>query len=171
MARFLTVFLIVVAGLVGLGLWLFYFVGSEHPNPADTIVVLAGDLGRLPEGRQLLRDGVAPILVVSLPPPPYTNPELERLCAKRRVECFHAGEYSTKGEANAFGRLARKHHWRSTVVVSSRYHLRRARMLFRRCADVDVQVAPARTTAWDYTKNIPLETGKLAYQLTLDRGC
>ena len=171
MARFLTVFLIVVAGLVGLGFWLFFFVGSEHPDPADTIVVLAGDLGRLPEGRQLLRDGVAPILVVSLPPPPYTNPDLRQLCARRRVECFHAGEYSTKGEANTFGELARKHHWRSTVIVSSRYHLRRAKLLFERCADVAVETAPARTTAWDYTKNIPLETGKLAYQLTLDRGC
>src|SRR5690242_4611291 len=98
---------------------MFYFVGSEHPNPADTIVVLAGDLGRIPEGRKLLRDGVAPLLVVSLPPPPYTTPALEELCAKRGVRCFHAGEYSTRGEANAFGELARKNHWRSTVIVSS----------------------------------------------------
>src|SRR5262245_30692631 len=151
---------------------MFYFVGTEHPGPADTIVVLAGDLGRLPEGRRLLRDGVAPVLVVSLPSPADKNPTLKRLCAERRVMCFQAGEYSTQGEANTFGALARKNHWRSTVIVSSRYHLRRARMLFERCAGVDVvDVAPARTTPWDYTKNIPLETGKLVYQLTLDRGC
>jgi uncharacterized SAM-binding protein YcdF (DUF218 family) len=142
---------------------------------ADAAVVLAGGRGpRLSEGLTLVRKGAAPVLVVSDGWSP-TWPEANRLCAGRRapvpVVCFHPDPYSTRGEAEAFSRLAAKRGWRSVVVVSSRYHLVRARMLFERCYDGRVETASSNGTLLGRILAAPIETVKLGYALVVRRGC
>ena len=161
--------LVAVGGLIALGFWLFYFVGTDDPRRADAIVVLGGDPRRPATGIRLLHEGVAPILEVSLDMQP--DPELSALCDTQRVSCFHASAYSTRGEARTVSRLARRRGWHSIIIVSSRYHLRRAKMLFRRCTDAQLQVVPADTSLWEYVRNLPFEVGKLAFQVTVARGC
>jgi hypothetical protein len=40
---------------------------------------------------------------------------------------------STRGEAETIGRLARANHWRRVTVVTSSFHVTRARILLERC--------------------------------------
>jgi uncharacterized SAM-binding protein YcdF (DUF218 family) len=162
--------LVILAALIGAGLWLFYFVGTDPPYPADAIVVLSGNPGRPATGIELQKEGVAPELVLSVIPP--LQKKIAKLCSSgRAVICFHAKPESTVGEARTFAQLARRRGWHSAVIVSSRFHLRRARLLFARCTDAKLQVASARTTWSDYGRNIPLEIGKFLDQLTLNRAC
>lgn len=147
----------------------------EHPAPkADAVVVLAGSRGRLTEGLALVRNGAAPVLVVSDAWSP-TWPEANRLCAGRaapvRVVCFHPAPYSTRGEARGFTRLARRHGWDSMILVSSRYHTVRAKMVFERCFDGDVTTAGAGEGLLDRVLAAPVETVKMGIALALRRDC
>jgi uncharacterized SAM-binding protein YcdF (DUF218 family) len=167
--RLVIAVLVTVGGLVSLGSWLFYFVGTARPQRADAIVVLAGDPRRPATGVRLLHEGVARVLELSLDA--QTDAKVAALCDDRGVSCFHASADSTRGEARTVARLARRRNWHSIVIVSSRFHLRRARMLFRRCTNAQLQIVPAHTSRWEYVRNLPLETGKLLVQLTIERGC
>lgn len=171
-------------GLLLLGLVLGWAIAAavlfvwppQHPaSHADAVVVLAGGGGpRLAQGLELVRRGVAPVLVVSDGWSP-TWPEANRLCAGRpapvRVVCFHPDPYRTRGEAEAFARLAASRGWRSVVVVSSRYHLVRARMLFERCYDGKVNTEAAEGGVVSRILAAPIETVKLGNALLLDRAC
>ena len=154
---------------------LFVWPPRHRGARADAVVVLAGARGpRLAKGLELVRRGVAPVLVVSDGWSP-TWPEANRLCAGRpapvRVTCFHPDPYSTRGEARAFARLATRRGWRSAVVVSSRYHLLRARMLFERCYDGTVYTSGTDTTLLGRVLAAPIETLKLGYALLVKRAC
>ena len=167
------VVLLVVAAAVGLliaaTLFLFVLVQSDSPKQADAIVVLSGDRARFTTGLRLYQEHVAPTLLVSRDSRPWR--EVDALCGRGGVRCFHADPYSTQGEAEAVARMARGRGWNRVVVVTSRYHLRRARMLFERCLHRRPQVVAARTTPLDYVEVVPWEWGKLLYQLTVDRSC
>jgi uncharacterized SAM-binding protein YcdF (DUF218 family) len=157
--------LLLVAVLAAAGAWLFYFVGTDHPAKADAIIVLSGDLRRVPTGERLFNDGVAPNLLISL----YDG--VPKSCGRTHVTCFHANPFSTRGEAETVARMARAHNWKRIIIVSSRYHLRRARMLFARCTDAHLQVVPSKTSFHRFAIAVPLELVKWAYQLTLQRHC
>jgi uncharacterized SAM-binding protein YcdF (DUF218 family) len=172
-------FLLLLAGLV-LG-WviaaavMFVWPPRGADGRADAAVFLAGGRGpRLSEGLSLVRKGVAPVLVISDGWSP-TWPEANRLCAGRPspvpVVCFHPDPYSTHGEAEAFAKLAKRRGWTSVVVVSSRYHLVRARMLFERCYGGRVEIASPDGTLLNRVLAAPIETVKLGYALLVKRGC
>jgi len=159
----------VLAAVIALLLWLFLFVGTSHPHHADAIVVLAGNPGRVTTGERLHAEGVAPVLAISVDE--ATKIRADPMCRARRVLCFHASPFSTRGEAETFSRIARRHGWSSIIIVSSRFHLRRAHMLFRRCTNAALQIVPSKTGFWQFLANIPLELGKLLVQLTVIRSC
>jgi uncharacterized SAM-binding protein YcdF (DUF218 family) len=169
--------LVVLAALVAVWLvacaFLFVWPPVHTPKRADAVVVLSGKRKRLGEGLELVRAGVARTLVISDGRAPGWR-RANRLCAghaRFRVICFRPSPYSTQGEAEEVARLARRNRWLSLVVVSSTYHLTRARLLFDRCSDAQVGVAKAPTTAGEFARNVPVEMGKLVYQLTFDRHC
>jgi uncharacterized SAM-binding protein YcdF (DUF218 family) len=124
---------------VALNLRLFVFPASSTPAHADAVVVFAGGDGeRLDKALELVRDGVAPTLVVSTGP--------DRLCSNRyefEVICFLPEPADTRGEAEAFGRIAREHGWQHIVMVTSDYHATRAHLLLDRCFPGTVDVTPA----------------------------
>jgi uncharacterized SAM-binding protein YcdF (DUF218 family) len=159
---------LLVAAFVAVSVWLFVLVPSAHPRHADAIVVLAGDRHRLEEGVRLLHEHVAPVLVISRDPDPWAR--ADALCAHGSV-CFHAHPYSTRGEAETVARLVRAKGWHTLVVVTSRYHITRARMLFTRCLHTSLAFVAARTTTLDYIRYVPWEWVKLAYQFTIHRAC
>jgi uncharacterized SAM-binding protein YcdF (DUF218 family) len=153
--------------LVAASLYLFVFVPSPHPRHSDAIVVLSGGRSRYELGLRLYRQHVAPVLVLSQPafagPAGYECP--------KPAFCFRAHPYSTLGEAETVEQLARARGWHSLVLVTSRYHVRRAYMLFHRCTKEKTTFVAADTSFTAFIRNIPLEWAKGAYQLTRQRGC
>ena len=141
------------------------------PRSADAIVVLSGGRGhRLDEGVRLWNAGVGRTLVVSDGNAPGWDAG-NRLCRRARVVCFHPEPYSTQGEARWLGREARRRGWDSVVVVTSTYHLRRARMIFRRCYDRGLAAVAAEPPPANVLIGLAWEWPKSVYYLTLKRGC
>jgi len=168
--------LAVLAWLVLCGL-LFVWPHDDDPKPADAVVVLSGDRKyRLDKGLELMRRDLSDTLVISDGAAPGWT-RANRLCADGRAEgfrvvCFTPDPYSTQGEAQGVARLARERGWASVAVVTSSFHVFRARRLFERCLpDDDVEVVGARYKLRYLPSALFWETGKLAYALTVDRDC
>jgi uncharacterized SAM-binding protein YcdF (DUF218 family) len=148
---------VVVAGALFLAATARFFVwpSTNDADRADAVVVLDGGAGeRLDEARALMARRVARTLAVS------TGREMDAeeagdLCTRPQpfeVVCFTPRPDSTRGEARALARLARDKGWNEVVLVTSTYHVTRARMLLERCFDgrVDAVAAspPRRPLHW-----------------------
>jgi uncharacterized SAM-binding protein YcdF (DUF218 family) len=169
---------VLVAAWLVVCLVLFVWPPSESsaPQHASVVVVLSGDKRRLPPALELVRKGVAPVLAISSVDRAPRWREAQALCrrgtfARARVICFEAVPYSTRGEARTVARLARVQHWSSVVVVTSTFHVTRAKLLFRRCLRTPVYAVGAPSTWWRLPEEWLSETGKLLTQLTVERGC
>lgn len=170
--------LLVGAWLVACAVLFVWPSAASSPAHADAVVVLSGGRdSRLDPALVLMRRGVAPVLVISSPAQDPRWRTARRMCRAPahaysfRVECFEATPYSTQGEARAIARLAREHGWRRVAVVTSTYHVTRARMLVRRCYPGGLAMVGTGSTWWKLPEEWASETGKLLVQLTLRRGC
>ena len=149
-----------------------YFVHPrvDAPGRADAIIVLAGSPSdRLPAALDLLGQGVAPTLALSTPEG-ADDPRTAALCSGGGVLCFVPTPDNTRGEATAIGRLVAEHRWQRIVVVTSRDHISRARLLIERCTDVDVAMVASDGPS--------LRAGRIMHELggylsaqTVIRGC
>jgi uncharacterized SAM-binding protein YcdF (DUF218 family) len=119
------------------------------PEHVDAAVVLQGSVlaqkARMAGAMNLLRRGTADRMLLSVPResywgqsiPPVARAYLERTygadLAARVDFCETSADVnSTEQEAQAALGCIEAHHWRSIAVVTSDYHTRRARMLWRR---------------------------------------
>jgi uncharacterized SAM-binding protein YcdF (DUF218 family) len=144
------------------------------PVHAGAVVVLQGSSTRLPIGLRLVREGYAPLLVISR----GSHKKLEaRLCSGRlrvprvNVLCFEADPPSTRGEAEFVGRLARDHHFTRIDVVTSRFHVFRARIVIARCYHGRLRMVGAPQVNWKLPWDAVTETAKLVYQEVFARRC
>jgi len=161
-----------------LAAFLFVFPHQDRPTHASAIVVLGGDArGRLPLGLELARAGVAPVLVVS-DGAGSDWASARALCAHPggrsfEVVCFRPDPFDTRGEAWEMKRMATARGWRSLLVVTSTYHVYRARLLFRRCLAerVRVYVEGTRSSRLWLPLNAAAETVKLGLAETVHRDC
>jgi uncharacterized SAM-binding protein YcdF (DUF218 family) len=157
-----------VAGVI------YAFHHGQDPVHADAVVVLEGSKTRLPLGIELVREGYAPLLVVSRGD---RKPLEQRLCAGRlriphvRVLCFSALPFSTRGEAEFIGRLAQSDRLSTIDVVTSKFHVYRAGILIRRCYHGRLRIVGAPQSTWRLPLYLASETGKLVYQVTVARSC
>jgi uncharacterized SAM-binding protein YcdF (DUF218 family) len=163
--------LVLVVAWVAVGSWLFIVHHGDKPFKADAVVVLAGTKQRLPVGLDLMRRGFAPVLVVSRGRP--ASPLQVSTCRNRRyrVICFDAHPFSTHGEAEEIGRLARAHHWTRLNVVTSSFHVFRARILIKRCYGGELRMIGAPQSKRHLPLDVVKESVKLAYQETAQRRC
>jgi len=172
--RFLLVAAVaLVAAWAGVAARFVLWPEQDRVDHADALVVLAGDHLRLGKALELMTRRVAPTLVISDGLAPGWR-EGNRLCRGRaafRVVCFRASPYSTRGEAEAVARLAAARGWRSVVVVTSTYHVTRARLLFRRCVDGRVSVTGSTYQRSLIPLEVVLEPAKLLYALVVTRRC
>jgi uncharacterized SAM-binding protein YcdF (DUF218 family) len=149
---------------------------TDTPEKADAVVVLAGAPERLPAALDLMEKGEAPLLLVSLGSGPG-NKQAYDVCNGDHdfeVVCFVPDPDRTQGEAREASRIAEERGLKDLLVVTSRYHAVRARMLFDRCVDGDVRVDGVRPETpgglpglW----NLVHEWGAYAHAFTLARGC
>ena len=147
--------------LAAASVFLFILYDDDEVTTADAIVVLAGSKFRLPVGLELLERGVAPVLVISDGLDPR-SPPTNRLCRERtEVLCPKPDPYSTRGEARLVARLARERGWDSIVVVSSRFHLFRARILLERCYGGRLAFVGSSIQWWRWPMAIAAEWAKL----------
>jgi uncharacterized SAM-binding protein YcdF (DUF218 family) len=146
--------------------FLFILYDDDRVAKVDAVVVLAGSKFRLPVGLRLVERGVAPVLVISDGLDPR-SPRSVRLCREglgregASVLCPKPDPYSTRGEARLVAALARERGWRSMVVVSSRFHLVRARILFERCYEGKLAFVGAPSPWWRLPVSVVSEWLKL----------
>ncbi len=169
--------LVVLLGiaLYALGAVLFLMRDDDELGaPADAVVVLGGSSERIPTALELIADGVAPVLVIS---EDDIGGERARICAEGGIEgaeliCFRGEPFSTRGEARHIGELARERGWDRIIVVTSRFHLFRAKRLIERCTDVDLVMRAGEAEPIGTNLGaIPTEWAKLLLAETARRGC
>jgi len=135
---------------------------EDSLDKADALIVLSDDnfyADRATRAAELFREGKAPVVVASgrRLRPKAGIAELmvhdleERAVPKEKIVRFvHDGD-STKEEAEALRKLVKEKKWRSVIVVTSNYHTRRARYIFRRVfpQGIEIRVASARDGDFD----------------------
>jgi uncharacterized SAM-binding protein YcdF (DUF218 family) len=141
----------------------------DRPRSADAVVVLSGDLGdRMREALRLMKADIAPTLVHAGIP---DTQAVRDMCAGEErpfeVVCLHPEPDSTRGEARAVGRLVRDRRWNHVIIVTSKLHTSRARLLFGRCTDADLDLDGTASVAYDKHH----EWLGLVYAITVARGC
>ncbi|MGI9113085.1 MAG: YdcF family protein [Gaiellaceae bacterium] len=156
--------------LVVASVFLFILYDDDAVTTADAVVVLAGSKFRLPVGLELVERAVAPVLVIS-DGLDRRSPRANRLCRERAlVLCPKPDPYSTRGEAQLIARLATERGWNSIVVVSSRFHLFRARILIQRCYRGRLAFVGAPIPWWRWPVAIAAEWAKLGVA-SVERSC
>jgi len=116
---------------------------------ADAVVVLGPPTedNRLETGLTLINQGYASNLVISINSP--NQRRARAVCAQPpggvSVTCFTPDPATTQGEAQQIRRLAAAQHWNTVIVVTSTYHVSRARMIIKRCFDGRLEVVAARS--------------------------
>jgi len=99
---------------------------------------------RFERGLQLIARRTAPMVVVSESKRATRWPLQRVLCDRPNAICFRADPFTTRGEARDVARIAARHGWRHLLLVTSTYHVTRARLLYSRCfrGRIDVVDAP-----------------------------
>jgi hypothetical protein len=140
------------------------------PARVSAIVMLAGPGDRMAVALRLAREQRAPMLVVSRgwhgyggPCPPPT-PGVKLIC-------FEPDPGNTRGEAEFVGGIARRYHWNSVVLVTTRPQDTRARIIFGRCFGGPVFVVTASLPRGDWPYEIAYGWGALVKALVLYRAC
>jgi uncharacterized SAM-binding protein YcdF (DUF218 family) len=153
---------------------LFVWPATDRPERVDALLVFAGKRERLAMGIRLLRDGIAPVLAISDGGRPGSR--AGRACRNPppdvEVICITPERSSTAAEAAAFAELAERRRWRSVALVTSTYHIHRARLLLKRCYEGEVAAvaAPGRD-GLGLVRDALHEWAGPAAALAVQRGC
>ena len=150
----------------------------EDPlDKADALIVLGDDnfyADRATRSVQLFREGKAPVIVASgrrLRPNAAVAELIEHDLVERGVprdkivRFTHDGD-STLEEAEALARLVKERKWRSVIVVTSNYHTRRTRYIFRHVFPQGMQVRVASARDGDFDPEHWWEKRKSIKELT-----
>ncbi len=159
---------IVAFGLVTARLLVWPALGM--PARVSAIVMLAGPGNRLPVALELAREHRAPVLVVSRGWQGYGGPCPAPVPGVKLI-CFDPDPGTTRGEAEALGKMARQFGWRSVVLVTTRPQDTRARVMAERCFGGSTYVVTAAFPATSWPYQIVYGWGALFKALVLARTC
>jgi uncharacterized SAM-binding protein YcdF (DUF218 family) len=139
-----------------------FWVVGEAPAPADAILILGDDnyeADRAARAAELYRGRWAPLVVGSgryLRPYASIAQLMQRDLTQRGVPesavvVFAHHARNTREEAEALRKLAVERHWRHVIVVTSNFHTRRARYIFRRVwpPDYEFRIIAAADANYD----------------------
>ena len=164
---------LVLVGVLAAG-WFLYYGGRylQHEDPlqkSDAIFVLAGTRAQRPlEAIDLYKEGYAPIVILS----PGIEEDAEVLLRKRGVRfprqdelqrevlvqsgippaaVLSTGDFvdNTAQEANLLRAIVQARGWQRIIVVTSKYHTRRAAFAFRRGLEGTGAQVIMRATRYD----------------------
>jgi uncharacterized SAM-binding protein YcdF (DUF218 family) len=138
------------------------FVAEDELQPADAIVVLGDDnypADRATRAAELFHARWAPVVVPSgrfLRPYASLADLMARDLAERNVPPnaivpLRHRAASTREEAAAVADLARERRWRRLIIVTSSFHTRRSRFIFRDVlpSDLEIRIASATDSGFD----------------------
>ena len=174
-ALFLVIALTLTAAAVATAS-LFLFPKSHAPEHADAVALFVGGRGeRLDTALRLVRAGVATNLVIPNGTV-STWPQANRYCRGHHsfeVYCPSPSPDNTRGEARAIAAEAHKHGWKSVLIVTSTYHVTRARLLLTRCYKGKISAVKAGPglTPGRYAQRVAHEWAGLAEAVTVARTC
>jgi hypothetical protein len=165
----LAVFFIALSALTaGVLIW----PDQGMPARVSAIVMMNGPGDRLETALRLAWQQRARFLVISRGSPVFGHgsvcaPPIPRV----KVICFDPSPPTTQGEVEFAGRLARKYHWRSVVLVTTTPQASRARIGMERCftGPVYVMTAPLTLASWPY--QVVYQWGAIINALIFQRGC
>ena len=146
-ARFAAFVLVLYAlGFALFGVTLGAPAASKTP-PAQAIVVITGGPGRIERGIELLADGQGRRMLIAGADPSVTKRDLvRRIGGQRRLIscCVDLGSESvdTRSNAEEARRWLVKHDYNRLRLVTSDWHMRRARYEFRRSLGKKYTVIP-----------------------------
>jgi len=132
--------MMVLVAVVQLSLTLIWILrpSEARPTEADAALVLVGGRGeRLRAVSELASDGVVDHIVFAAAQLRESS-AFQRLCASDRfagvtLHCIDGAPRDTRSEARSLARYASSQGWDHVVVVTSTYHLTRAKLMVSRC--------------------------------------
>ncbi|MCC6393020.1 MAG: YdcF family protein [Bryobacterales bacterium] len=137
-----------------------FLVDADNPEKAQAVVVLAGDASgeRILKGAGLMRDGYAPKVIVSGPDRYYGRSEADLAIEFAIRRGFSASSFepvihqadSTREEAKVIWALLRKEGIRRFLVVTSDFHTRRAKRIYRSVAQ-GAQFRVIAAPVWNFS--------------------
>ena len=149
---------------------LFVWPTQGMPTQVSAIVMLAGPGDRLDTALQLARARRAPMLVVSRGHMGYGGACPPKIPGRALI-CFDPNPSSTRGEAQFVGRLAKRYHWHSVVLVTTRAQDTRARIRVGRCFSGQIYVVAVPRPFFDWPYEIAYEWGATFKALVLQWAC
>jgi len=169
----IAVLAVVLAGVSLLSAHLFVWPDLPPlPERADAIVQLGGPGNRRSVALDLVRQGRAPLVAISV-----SNDEIDRpWCHAGRLDqvpviCFHSKPFSTRGEARDVAELAEQRDWHSVILVTSRDQAWRATLRVSRCFKGQVSVAIARLPWYQWPTQIAYQLGATIKAYTFETTC
>jgi uncharacterized SAM-binding protein YcdF (DUF218 family) len=169
--RIIFVVLLVVIVFLVSTVRLFVWPPSDTPSRVDAIVALGGDPGqrRMKSALQLAEAGYAPTVVISLGGDPKVR--CPRTTKGIEVICFRPNPVNTRGEAEFVARLAAQRHWHRIIVIPDRTQTTRARLLFKRCTRISLEMVPIQDDLSQLFFGVPYEWGALIKAMVFNRSC
>lgn len=169
--------LLVISAIIavwGLGfLWFFHSIGQlkdvEVESDADGIVVLAGGVGRIAAGIDLLRAGRGRRLLISGVDPNIESDVIFSAIGNDGTAaecCVDLGRTAldTAGNADEALAWAQDLGFKSLLVVTADYHMPRSLAEFR-CRGTDIHIYPLAVRAERSLRTLALEYSKYAMRL------
>jgi uncharacterized SAM-binding protein YcdF (DUF218 family) len=151
---------------------LFIWPQQGMPAHVDAIVMLNGPGDRLETALNLAWTHRAPMIVISRGSSYWGRGSV---CAPKipgvRVICFDPNPSTTRGEAEFAGRLAKRYHWHSIVLVTTTPQDTRARLRMDRCFHGDVYVITAPFPIYEWPYAVAYEWGSTIKALLMQRSC
>jgi len=153
------------------------WIVDESLDHADAIIVLSDDnfyADRVTRAAELMREGKAPLVVASgRRLRPYAgiaelmqHDLIERGVAKEKIISFPQDADNTRDEAEALKDLVLEKKWTSVLIVTSNYHTRRARYIFRHVFPQGVALAVVSARDGDFDPQQWWEKRKSFKELT-----
>ncbi len=153
------------------------WIVEDADSKADALIVLSDDnfyADRATRAAELFREGKAPIVVASgrrLRPMAgiaelMEHDLVERGVPKDKIVRLAHDADNTQEEAEALTKLAAQRKWHSVIVVTSNYHTRRARYIFRRVFPQGIEVRVASAHDGDFDSQHWWEKRKSVKRLT-----
>jgi len=147
-------FLLVAGLLIGFSSYAGRVSSWDAPvaAQADAIVVLTGDEGRLAAGGALLRDGHAPVMLISGVHSSVSNTDILQYTGLDTAMldcCVSLGRqaHDTVGNANETANWVDANGFDRLIVVTSDYHMPRSLLVMQRALpDTELVAYPVRTS-------------------------